>query len=504
MPPIPFQPSHKSPFKSTLSTSQQGRRRSDQTQALTGPATSQGHEGPPSSIDPALLNPDDWTLLAEGAKNLLLRYKGPSRFPFVHSSSTGTGDEARVALRIPKRDRGSSSSSSSSSTAAKKTDSEEDDGSLDALQWRRTVIEPLLAPLSMSSLLPPLFPVVVAGDEQRAKLRAFLDVMASRIEVLRKMERRKASGIDTGDQALDCIWATQDLSAGNHRGDVYAFEIKPKCGFRPQGKNLSDESRAPKTQHSRYKMHRILKQAKGGDKKPFSRQEWEGLFDPLDLFSGQSARVDRAIESLWSDWKQPSRTEERTNLCVFRNGVALQPEQLQQQQQQQHNVLFSHFRQIVKSAAVERVLKHLVELQHVFDQSDIEGVAKRWQEEIGTPFGVGTEHGPAAEVMRAASLAEYAEAVQRGLHRLSTPGGQPASGSSSTTATSLRQDIVDLLLSAMWKDCSLFLRSDEGSGELKVHLVDLDPKSIEKLRHWKQLDEDVVAAYKAWSESLAA
>ncbi|MCO5560109.1 hypothetical protein L7F22_013716 [Adiantum nelumboides] len=274
---------------------------------MTDPATSQGHEGPPSSIDPALLNPDDWTLLAEGAKNLLLRYKGPSRFPFVHSSSAGTGDEARVALRIPKRDRGSSSSSSSST--AKKTGSEEDDGSLDALQWRRTVVEPLLAPLSMSSLLPPLFPVVVAGDEQRARLRAFLDVMASRIEVLRKMERRKASGIDTRDQALDCIWATQDLSAGSNRGDVYAFEIKvwylvtrrpkiphsvtetlfirysPSAASDPKAKSF-DESRAPKTQHSRYKMHRILKQAKGGDKKPFSRQEWEGLFDPLDLFSG--------------------------------------------------------------------------------------------------------------------------------------------------------------------------------------------------------------------------
>lgn len=227
MPPTPFQPSHRSPFKSTLSTSQQVRKRSENAPSPTYPETSQEGLKGLSNISPASLRPNDWTFLAEGAKNLVLRYKGPCQSPFVHSRGAGHSAEERVALRIPKRSRGNSSPTAAPSTSVTSVGRENEREKqtkvqIGAAQWRAYVVEPLLAPVEIPSLLPPLLPLDIRGEEERALLKTFLETIVTKIELMRPIERRRASGIDTSDNAISYICATQDLSVG----DVYAFEIK--------------------------------------------------------------------------------------------------------------------------------------------------------------------------------------------------------------------------------------------------------------------------------------
>lgn len=260
-------------------------------------------------------------------------------------------------------------------------------------------------------------------------------------------------------------------------------------------------------------MHQILKSLKAerfGKEETadlFSNADWDCLYDPLDLFSEEEPRIERAIEALWSEWKSlnfssPSlsmQEKQRSNLCVFLDGVPLQAAQVSASVQ--HDALFTAFRQALLSEKVKRVLQHLVRLQQVFDPHDIEGIFKRWNDEVGTRFGEAPEPESAAYgIMDSVRLEEFVDAVQRGIRRLSSPIAE-RSLESSLPSTTLRQDLVDLLLSAMWKDCSLFLRTEPQSGQVQVHLVDLDPKDLSKLGYWKQLDEDVVAAYHSWRRS---
>jgi inositol-pentakisphosphate 2-kinase len=68
----------------------------------------------------------------------------------------------------------------------------------------------------------------------------------------------------------------------------------------------------------------------------------------------------------------------------------------------------------------------------------------------------------------------------------------------------LRYYLLAYLLSATFKDCSIIIRIDPSSlkGQTtetvesdRVTVIDLDPKSIHKLRKWEQLDQEIVRAY---------
>lgn len=74
----------------------------------------------------------------------------------------------------------------------------------------------------------------------------------------------------------------------------------------------------------------------------------------------------------------------------------------------------------------------------------------------------------------------------------------------------LRQIVLCFLLSATFKDCSLFLSVLETSGdgnakrkyETKFHLVDLDPKPIDRLEHYLKLDQEVLEVFRRWKEDV--
>lgn len=63
----------------------------------------------------------------------------------------------------------------------------------------------------------------------------------------------------------------------------------------------------------------------------------------------------------------------------------------------------------------------------------------------------------------------------------------------------LRYWMLAYLMSATFKDCSVILRlyADGKDGKDIITAIDLDPKSVERLKKWEKQDRDIVLAYKA-------
>jgi inositol-pentakisphosphate 2-kinase len=63
----------------------------------------------------------------------------------------------------------------------------------------------------------------------------------------------------------------------------------------------------------------------------------------------------------------------------------------------------------------------------------------------------------------------------------------------------LRYWMLSYLMSATFKDCSMILRlhGGEKDGKDTITAIDLDPKSVERLRQWGKQDREIVLAYKA-------
>ena len=67
----------------------------------------------------------------------------------------------------------------------------------------------------------------------------------------------------------------------------------------------------------------------------------------------------------------------------------------------------------------------------------------------------------------------------------------------------LRYYLLAYLLSATFKDCSIILRINPGgdaraTGDMKsnsVAVIDLDPKCIDRLSRWEELDRNIVESY---------
>jgi inositol-pentakisphosphate 2-kinase len=66
----------------------------------------------------------------------------------------------------------------------------------------------------------------------------------------------------------------------------------------------------------------------------------------------------------------------------------------------------------------------------------------------------------------------------------------------------LRHYLLAYLLSATFKDCSIiakldFLKPGDQSGHrvCPITVIDLDPKSLDRLQRWEQLDWEIVSSY---------
>jgi len=139
------------------------------------------------------------------------------------------------------------------------------------------------------------------------------------------------------------------------------------------------------------------------------------------------------------------------------------------------------------------LLRTLATLQRTLDALDIEGLSALWglnpshdhQENI--PVGWRSPEPTIEEWV--SFTAEYLK------------GGREYDrfDLSKMEAGRLRYWMLAYLMSATFKDCSMILRlyADEKDGQDTITAIDLDPKSVERLRKWGQQDREIVLAYKA-------
>lgn len=459
MAPTPFHPTHTTPFKSSLSSSQQARRGQEERKV----AIPSANEVWPVPLAPAHLDPRDWTYLAEGGKNLLLKYTGPDNWPFVAK------DGRTLALRLTKSSRGDH--------ADRHADVHE---RIDPVVWQERIVGPALTKAGGRDSLPTVMRVMTNNSpDERDILKRFLRVIAAKIETLRPMERRKRSGIN--EDGTEEIYVTENVSAIRGK-QTLVFEIKPKCGFVPHQEGLLVETGYLKAHNSRYRMHRILKS--DGNISP---GELQGLYDPLDLYSQEKDRISKASRALHEDWAAGSQY---ANLRVFLNEKPVKADNAQAMENSRSFVsknwpespeLPNILNHLMQTDEVQLVLSELLELQRRFDPIDIEGVDRKYRQARGKGLIQATDE---PEI----SLDEYAQVVE----------GKPLGGDT------YRSDIARLLLSTMFKDCSILIRcigSDSGV-HIDVHVVDLDPKPISKLPHLWNLDQEVVQYFAQWVHEM--
>jgi inositol-pentakisphosphate 2-kinase len=466
MPPTPFAPSHATPFKSTLSSSQQ-------------PHTNHSPLAPQAerTISVADIDPTHWRYHAEGGKNLLLSYDPPAGIegsPFVTA-------QGAYALRIPK---------------SLPPGSEEVQDDVDeAERFTRHVVQPLLGD---SEVLPHCIRIPIDTDRDRS----VIDTLAAAIEIHRPAARR-TDPARIRAESLRCIYAVQDITAraaSVSGGDVLCVEIKPKWGFLPRIDAIPPTSPNVdiKTRYSRFRMHAVARNP------AITREQFDALYDPLDLYSDDPARVRRALDALWTDWI--TTNGKTNNLRVFCNGALVLPDDAcaladvaatlsasaaEEDVQMLRTNVWTHLvgqvqgellrRSLVHDGTDVSVLHRLKHLQAALDPWDVEGLAHAWTEHTGSHV-LGQLPDDTADNLTPAA-AELLPLVQPLLD-----GAQ---------ASSVQQAVQAFLVSASFKDCSLLLRFPRDHGA-STWLVDLDRKPATKLAKMQETDAQVCFAFQSW------
>ncbi|EIW60279.1 inositol-pentakisphosphate 2-kinase [Trametes versicolor FP-101664 SS1] len=434
------------------------------------------------ALDIADTSPQDWKYISEGGSTIVFSYVGPPntlfdrtalrlrKGPVVAHSDPDKHQEPQLAEPSTLEDRQTS----------KNAPADPDEPDDPTIVFQRTVIEQLM-PIEH---LPRLQSVHVA--------RAWLEELAERTEPLRPPQRRAKDTIDRGRRKA--VLAT-DLVGGAG----CAVEIKPKWGFLPKPTYLSEETRAIKTRTCRFCMHAHMKSTQGED---------VALgYCPLDLYSGDATRVEKALRALWDVWIGTGGKV--NNLKVFVEGKIIKPRADLTSLAPLTAQLFptsanpdpAYPLDALRSAFINTLLPLLLHtpvlhtlstLQRTLDALDIEGLAALWARMYPTiPLGTGpAAHDP--------DMAEWARFVSARAAR-----GNQSSDVVPETQEELHYRVAAYLLGASFKDCSIILRmppraaADAGVGEKgTVTVIDLDVKGVDRLPKWAALDREIVDAYR--------
>lgn len=159
-----------------------------------------------------------------------------------------------------------------------------------------------------------------------------------------------------------------------------------------------------------------------------------------------------------------------------------------------------------------QLLKRLAYLQRSLDPLDIEGLNKRIKEEKGIDLLHTSDEELVSKLGGEITLKEYQDFVNTYLEHKSSINLEKAP---------LRELIIAYLLSASFKDCSMIITinqrpstttfEDGGAEQVKefekkpkkdisAFLVDVDVKSITRLRRYARLDRDLVDSFGRFSK----
>ncbi|WVN90605.1 uncharacterized protein L203_105846 [Cryptococcus depauperatus CBS 7841] len=391
------------------------------------------------SADPATETvSSDWLYIAEGGAHIVFSYRG------------NNPNYVNKALRVRKP------------TA--------DNYSLDLQRkWR--------------DILPTLLPAeLLVSCEEVTLDQLWLKDLLEKAEEKRPAKRKEGTAMAELVYVKECGLLMEDITSyDDDEVTTLTIEIKPKWGFLPSGHLEPPESIPIKTQVSRFRLHQH-----------FRGYEDTG-YDPLDLFSSDEKNVWKAIEGLWSLWKRSQG--ERNNWMVFVDGHKLKPDQISRiPTAESGDIVASTAPFIFSVLQTSHVLDHIQRLQHELDPLDISDLSKTWQDAHPSSPLFDPELIPDIDV---AELKEFIDIY------LSEP-----TLSKHSDGWNLRQRLIAYTLSSTFKDCSVlikcpFQRNAVGEwglveGKASAKIIDLDLKSIHKLRVWAETDEKL---WRYWLET---
>jgi len=296
---------------------------------------------------------------------------------------------------------------------------------------------------------------------------------------------------------LTSISRQQQQQQQQQHSQLLTIELKPKCGVLPTSKYISIENQPFKSKTCRYCMHQILKLMEG---KATSQSD----YCPLDLFSGDSNRIRKALHSLFS---QP-----QNNLKLFLDGQLLFTGLLgggvEDENRNVNSFLISKLPDFAKvindnnDSFVSSLIQILCDILqrepllyelkklHSLDSLDIEAIEflKRKYFDENYCFRKGDERFKELELeiekqTNEQQKLQYAQAL-----------------------------IDNYLLSMTSKDCSIlislflgeekqplpqqFKRISKEFISYRIVMIDLDPKSFDNIQHYFELDSEIVETFK--------
>ncbi|KAK1215060.1 hypothetical protein PQX77_022350 [Marasmius sp. AFHP31] len=492
-----------------------------------------------SSSDITQTNPTtDWKYVSEGGATIVFSYVGPPNPTF-----DGMVLRLRKQPNVPVGVRDSDSES----------DGEESEDEDPSISFQRQCMSRLVP----KEHLPKLQSVVVRADpvrsvsvdevtgsyrdvekdEEREMPGAFptptpiqgpphihsnrwLRALSKAHEHERPENRRKTGGVDVHKHKG--VLAT-DLVGGGGAGGGVSVEIKPKWSFLPNPTHLSPSTRDIKTKTCRFCMHSYVRNNNSNHQPSDSTHHAQGLvahgYCPLDLFSGDEERVRNALGALYDAWVVSEGKV--NNLKVFLGGKVLKvhekhrlwdPSEKEKEKDADDALLRTTFiSSLLPLLTRTPALQVLNRLQRTLDMLDVEGLGKVWeafhrhhhQPGQGVPeLGEGMEEPTIDEWM--GFIDGYLEQEPGGATTF-LPGPPPSSTGEQQqyTQPQLRSFLLAYLLSATFKDCSIMVRmgklgasDDNGDPDPRnVTIIDLDPKSMTRLRKWEVLDGEIVREY---------
>ncbi|KAG6833670.1 hypothetical protein H0H87_002866 [Tephrocybe sp. NHM501043] len=410
--------------------------------------------------------PHHWKYVSEGGATIVFSYIGPPNLEldgFVLRLR-------KIALPTPPQ--------------AAITAGAQDEPDDPLIEFQQKCMERLI----LSEHLPHLLPVHVTRD--------WLESLVSVHDHERPQDRREKDQIDLARRKG--VLAT-DLVGG----DWLAVEIKPKWAFLPSPTHLSDTTRDVKSRTCRFCMHSAMK-SKAGEAVSLG-------YCPLDLFSGNKDRVQKAIYNLWDAWRESNGSV--NNLKIFFSGQKLFPSQATSILASEFNTepsdsqLREDFAAALLPLLLETSVLHTIStLQRTLDSLDIEGLSKLWRlaesaqrradgidgSSYFSPVGAGSAY----LAFNEPTITDWTEFLDVYLSPTTNLDHNKP------TPDNLRFYLLAYLLSATFKDCSIIVRLDgiqtTRSAKAKpgqVTVIDLDPKSMARLRKWEELDQEIVEAY---------
>jgi len=430
-------------------------------------------------------SPQAWKYVSEGGATIVFTYVGPSHPHFND-----------MVLRLRKTT--ISQKTSDTSDQAGKDGGTEDEPDDPSVEFQKKCIERLLP----AEHLPRLESIHVD--------RGWLEALATLHDTERPDGRRQKDHIDLS--RTKAVLAT-DLVGG----EWLVVEIKPKWAFLPSSFHLSESTRPVKTRTCRFCMHSYMR-ARQGEVVSFG-------YCPLDLFSNNEDRISNAIRALWDAWNNSNGGV--NNFKVFKRGRLIQPSNISYMCESTDEPVLDNegLRDTFTSALLPfltdtPLLRILSKLQRTLDILDIEGLSCLLRDaETSTFTNLSVDQSsPTRPTCNpslgppVASLGASSDLWHSGIPTmsdwtdfldvyLSSTGAQL--NHSEPMPENLRYYLLAYLLSATFKDCSIIIRLDPLSLKRpskavapdRVTVIDLDPKSVHRLRKWEQLDQEIVQAY---------